>query len=425
MGHEGVQPGIGREQLKRARKALTPLLKRFAEELRTSGKDIAVDFLCNGLQAIPVPLLNVALANAARRMLKDSPGSPAVDPQELLAILEEMQRSDETFERGLQLLSIDLTKIAADVRDLKQILTDQLEPRLRLISVEIEERWPISKNRVSGLLANAGGGSVIVNELFVRVESWEPELRVNYSVPAAPLMELHLEAELSTSQAEYPLFQLNGASARIYNERGADAERVVIELSSPENVRYALRLEARFLEVVTETEGSLLWPAADEPPLVLPFVCGPGWQDIDVSKLHAVDEIYRDMSETFAGLAALSARYPADVFDPELEAGLEQIRVPRVRRPPPTEFRRIPAALRAALRADRARRRPAARALRHRRATRRRATGEHRGRRGCAHRLDRFARTRDTRPARRGRIRLRLADPAVRAELGTQLTRTS
>ena len=48
-----------------------------------------------------------------------------------------------------------------------------------------------SDNRVSGLLANVGGGSVVVDELIVHVESWEPELRVDYSLPAAPLFELY------------------------------------------------------------------------------------------------------------------------------------------------------------------------------------------------------------------------------------------
>jgi hypothetical protein len=329
MGYDATHAGFDTPQLERARQALKPLVKRFAKEIRTTGRDMAVDFLCTGLEAVPVPVLNVALAKAVRRMFEGSPGNPPAELEEVLQLLEDMQRSDEGFAQGIDLLRIDLAEVAADVRAIREEMTDQRLGRLELTRVKTTLNWPVSDNEISALLANVGGGAVVVDEIIVHVESWEPEPTVDYSVPAAPLLELHLQAELNTTESDYPLFELNGVGSRIFEERGAGAERVVIDLSSPENVRYRLRLHVPFAEVSTGNTGTLVWPMAEEPPAMLPFVCGPGWQPVEVEKLHAKDAIYRDMAAKLAGLAEALAARPADAgYDPGFEARLEQLGVP-------------------------------------------------------------------------------------------------
>ena len=297
--------------------------------MRTTGRDVAVEFLCTGLEAIPVPILNVALAKSVRRMLAGSPGNPPAELQEVLQLLEDMQRSDEAFEEGIGVLRIDLAEVAADVRAIREEMTDQRLSRLELVGVKTALNWPVSDNQISALLANLGGGAVVVDEIIIHVEGWEPEPTVDYSVPAAPLLELHLQAELNTSESEYGLFALNSVGSRIFDERGAGAERVVIDLSSPENVRYSLRLHVPFVEITTGKTGSLVWPSAEEPPAVIPFVCGPGWQSVEVEKLHAADAIFEDMATKLSGLAdALAARPPESGYDPGFEASLEQLGIP-------------------------------------------------------------------------------------------------
>jgi len=329
MGYDATLPGLDRAQIEQARNALKSLLKRFGKEMRTTGKEMAIDFLCTGIEAIPVPVLNVALSKSVRRMLEGAPGSPPADLQELLQILEDMQRSDEQFEQGIALLRVDLAEVAADVRAIRQEMTDQKESRLALIGVKTELNWPVSDTTISALLANTGGGSVVVDEIFLHVESWQPEPTVNYSVPAAPLLELHLQAQLRTSEADYPLFKLNRVGSRLFEERGAGAERIVIDLSSPENVRYAVRLEVPYTEITTGSVGSLFWPPAGEPPLTLSFVCGPGWQPVEVGKLHGADTIYADMSAKLVGLTGALAARPAEPgYDPEFEARMEKLGIP-------------------------------------------------------------------------------------------------
>jgi probable LLM family oxidoreductase len=329
VGDDATEPKVEPAALEQARSALNPLLKRVAKEMRTTGRDVAVEFLCAGLEAIPVPILNVALSKSVRRMLAGSPGNPPAELQEVLQLLEEMQRSDEAFEEGIGVLRIDLAEVAADVRAIREEMTDQRLSRLELVRVRTALHWPVFDNQISALLANVGGGAVVVDEIIIRVEGWEPEPTVDYSVPAAPLLELHLQAELNTRESDYGLFALNGVGSRIFDERGAGAERVVIDLSSPENVRYSLRLHVPFMEITTGTTGTLVWPPAEAPPAVFPFVCGPGWQNVDVTKLHAADAIFEDMTTKLSGLAdALAARPSEPGYDPGFEASLEELGIP-------------------------------------------------------------------------------------------------
>ncbi len=320
-----MPPELAADELKSARGHLRKLLQRLREQTRTTGREMAIDALCGGLESIPVPVLNTALSKTVRGLLSGERGQPA-SLDDVLELLERMKLSDEEFEYGLQQLDIDLAEIAADVTEIRSILQTQALSDLVLRRPETEIRWPMLDNRVSGLLANAGGGTVEVDEIFLDVEGWEPCTTVDYSVPAAPRAVLHLLVELSTSRDEYPLLALNGAEGRIFEERGAGAERVRIDINSRENVKFAFRLRMPYLNIVSDSQGTLVYPPLGEPPLEMAFTCAPGWRQVDVDLLHEPDQIYRDMRDTLGALAALLPGRAPD--DEALHQELRQLGVP-------------------------------------------------------------------------------------------------
>ena len=277
-------PQLEARQLTTAREHLRAVLDRLVGAARTTGREMAVDALCSGLEAIPVPVLNTALAKTVRRLLAEPERGPSLD--DIVSMLEAMLASDRAFEDGLLAFGLDLEAMAADITAIRAAIELQAEPRLRLLDLATELRWPVLDNRLSALIANTGGGSVIVGEITVAVDSWEPERRIDYSVPAAPLADLHLRAQLRSTCAEYPLLTLNGEPARIYNERGAGAERLLIDLTCDENVRFALRLRLDVRDLTGAPATALTWPAADEPPLTVPFCVAPGRRRLDPAALH-------------------------------------------------------------------------------------------------------------------------------------------
>jgi hypothetical protein len=216
-------------KLEEARRYLGSWLGRIRDATTTTGREMAVEAICSGLQAMPVPVLNTALAKMARHALSDTPGNPAADPQEILELLATMQRSNDEFERGLQTLGADLAELRDDVAAIHATLT---EPVLTLTNPKVESRWPVAENRISALLTNNGGGSVQVDEIYLEIEDWEADTAIDYSIPLAPLIVLDLRAELSSGRAEYSLFELNEVPPRTFEERGAGAERINIDLSA-------------------------------------------------------------------------------------------------------------------------------------------------------------------------------------------------
>jgi hypothetical protein len=264
-----------------AREYMRLLLERFRSQAVSAAPEMMVDALCAGLAAIPVPVLNTFLATAVRSMLSPDPDRPEAGIDDVLAILDHMQESDFQFKAGLSDLGVDVQEIADDIGELTRMMQARMESdrvQIRILKPMPEIRWPDFDNRLSLLIANVGGGSVVVDEIFLDVERWEPERAVDYTVPGAPLPELVLRAELDTGRTQYPLLQLNGEPERVYNERGMGAERIRIDLSSEENARYWIRLRICFTDLSSGSEGTLFWPPESEDPWMLPFECAPGWQ---------------------------------------------------------------------------------------------------------------------------------------------------
>lgn len=291
---------------------------RITESVKATGREMAIEAICSGLQAMPVPVLNTALAKMARHALSDTAGNPAADPQEILDLLATMQSSNDEFERGLQTLGADLAELRDDVAAIHATLT---EPHLTLTNAKVESNWPIADNRISALLTNNGGGSVQVDEIYLEIEDWESDTAIDYSIPLAPLVVLDLRAELSSGRAEYPLFGLNEVPPRIFEERGTGAERIKIDVCSAENLRYSLRLRIPFTDNYGG-DGTLFHPPRDEAPIVFRFFCAPGWQRIDVEKLHEPDVVYVAIRERLSALSSLLRECSG------LEPDLERIGIP-------------------------------------------------------------------------------------------------
>jgi hypothetical protein len=64
-------------------------------------------------------------------------------------------------------------------------------------------------------------------------------------------------------------------------------------------------------------DGTLFYPPRDEAPIVFRFFCAPGWQQIDVEKLHEPDVLYVDMRERLSALSSLLRE--CDGLGPDIE----------------------------------------------------------------------------------------------------------
>ena len=305
MVDDTVQHGFLRTQIESARRHLRSMLDTLAKEAATTGREIALDMVCEGLQSMPVPILNKMLAQTVRRTFGRGRGSEGDNMADIVRLLTEMQQSNEGFEEGVRDLGLDLGQIGADIVAIKEHLSQQTLSDLRVLNPTISQGWPVFDNRVSMMIANIGGGSVVVDEIYLDVERWEPESVVDYTVPAAPLAELHLKAQLSVRQSEYPLFKINNMGQRIFNERGAGAERLMIDLSSTENARYYLRIRLSYMDLSSGEQRSLRHPALGDPPIILPFCYAPGWHEVDPGVLQDRPGILSDMESKFSGILDL------------------------------------------------------------------------------------------------------------------------
>ncbi len=60
-----------------ARGHLSSLLKRLAKNALETGKEATIDVICNGLEALPIPIVNKMLAQTVRKTFgKDERGRP-------------------------------------------------------------------------------------------------------------------------------------------------------------------------------------------------------------------------------------------------------------------------------------------------------------------------------------------------------------
>jgi hypothetical protein len=282
-------------QFSRARVALQRLLQRVKDAAPTSARETLVEALCDGLRSIPVPLVGSFLARLAEDSLKPEHQGPELE--DVVRILEEMQESDGKFVDGLQRLGADLDELQ---RDLNAIRDTQVGVDFRLARTTVEPRWPALDNRIAALLVNRGGGLVVLEEVYLDVESWSPLTRVDLSVPAAPLAIIRLKATLDTDTPTYPLFALNNEPEHQFLQ-GLGAERLEIDLDSRRNARYRLRLRLAYYDERADRSRELVWPGAVDPPIELDFAWAPGWGR-DMSLLEAT-AVFADVEARLTMLA--------------------------------------------------------------------------------------------------------------------------
>ena len=300
--------GFTTNQIRMARRYLSGLLKDLAKNAAGVAKEQAVELAAVSLESLPVPVLNRTLAETVRRTFgKQKNGRPS-DPDGLLDVLEQMQQSDEGFASGMSQIGLDLGVVAADVAAMRQLLTNQSLADFQVLNPELKLDWPIGDNTITALLANVGGGSVIVHEVHLDIEVAEPYPMVDYSVPAAPLNILHLQAELTVSRTIYPLLEMNEAAERIFNERGDGAERLVIDLTSRENARYRARLRFSCTDLIGQRSLEFYHPPEGDSPLVLPFVYAPGWRRIDPQVVLERVEVMDDLQSVLSGVLEMLRR---------------------------------------------------------------------------------------------------------------------
>ncbi|HLV65268.1 MAG TPA: hypothetical protein VKY73_05625 [Polyangiaceae bacterium] len=262
------------EKARAALRDLAPgkLLERLKETAPKSLRATLVRALADGLRTIPVPLVGSFLARLAEDTLKPENQGPSLE--DLLALLEEMQTSDEQFRRGLERLGGDLDELQRDVEAIRET---QVGTEFRLARTKLDLRWPAFDHRLAALLVNRGGGLVVLDEVHLDVEGWTVLTRADLSVPAAPLAILRLKALLDVTTKTYPLFALNGEGPHQFAQ-GLGAERLELDFESRHNARYQLRLRLAYYDERADSERELAWPPLGTPPFELDFPWAPGFR---------------------------------------------------------------------------------------------------------------------------------------------------
>ena len=312
MVTDATTGGFSTDQIRAARSHLNGLLRQLAKNAVGIAKEQAVELAAVGLESLPVPVLNRTLAETVRRTFgKQKTGRPS-DPEGLLEVLSQMQESDEGFAMGMDQLGLDLEQMASDVSAIRQRMTDQSRTDLQLVNPELNLDWPIGDNTITALLTNVGGGSVIVHEIHLDIESGDPYTKIDFSVPAAPLNILHLQAELTVAQSTYPLLAMNEAAERIFSELGAGSERLVIDLTSRENAQYRARLRVSCTDLTTNRALEIHHPPEGTPPLVLPFVFAPGWRQMDPEAVLGRVEVMAELESVLSNVLEMLRRGQQD-----------------------------------------------------------------------------------------------------------------
>ena len=291
--------------VKKARDHIASLLGKLPKVLKDQGDEIALQVICDELRKMPVPLLGTLLAATVERVFGTEQGRGETVAN-AIKMLQAMQTSDEAFQRELERLKIYLPEIKEEIAELERLILDQQVPCLKVVSAKTDLNYPMEDSEIHLVLANTGGGSVTVEEIYLDAEKWEPDTTIDYSVPAAPWAILFLKARLSVDEAHYPLFRLNQALPRIFNERGAGAEKLIIQLSSLHNARYDLRLRIPYLDLASDESGTLYYPPLGEAPIHVSFCYAPGWNnDITPESVLERKKILQDMEMRFRGILSV------------------------------------------------------------------------------------------------------------------------
>ncbi|KGK98690.1 hypothetical protein LI82_07525 [Methanococcoides methylutens] len=286
------------------------MLKNLPQKLKESTGEVALNIICEEVRKMPVPLLGTVLASTIRRTFGEEQGMGR-NYSDAIEMLISIQNSTSSFENELRSYNIQMDEIANEISLLRQLLMEKKESScLRMIRPTLALDYPQGDNEIHFILANTGSGSVIVEEIFLEVEEWEPDTTIDYSLPAAPLNFVMLEAKLSIHETQYPLLKLNSEPERTFSAKGEGADKIVINISSLENARYSLRLRIPYFDIVTGESGTLYYPATDEEAFVVPFYFAPGWKHLEPANLLDRDVIFQELKETFQSILAVFENHP-------------------------------------------------------------------------------------------------------------------
>ena len=288
-----------------ARKHVKKTMARFPKLFFKVSKDFATDLLCKELEKVPVPFVGTILS----KMVKD-----AVNPEDksapgLKAVLNElhhMKISDDNFVQGLARKE-DITRletiIGQELGALKETLT---KPLLVVKYPEYRPDYPQTDNELFFSLMNIGSGAVKVPEVYLNVEKWEPETKVDFTAMGAPVEILRLKVMLSPNKAKYPLLQLNNQSYRRFGAYSEGAEDVCIQMSSEKNARYHVRIRIPYKDLATDQEAELLYPPASQPPLLVAFSYAPGWNNtITPDNMLVRGQVLNEIIRAFQNVTAI------------------------------------------------------------------------------------------------------------------------
>ncbi|WP_445475590.1 hypothetical protein ACT9XH_02275 [Methanococcoides methylutens] len=294
-----------------AQNYIRSMLKVLPQKLKESTGEVALNIICEEVSKMPVPILGTVLASTIRRTFGEEQGV-GKDYSDAIEMLSNIQDSTSSFENELISYNIHMDEMSNEISLLRQLLMEKNESAcLKMIRPSITLDYPQGDNEIKFILANTGSGSVIVEEIFLEVEKWEPETTIDYSLPAAPLNFIMLEAELTVHEMQYPLLKLNNERERTFNAKGEGADKIAITISSVENARYSLRLRIPYFDIVTGESYTLYYPAISENPIVVPFYFAPGWKYLEPSNLLGRELIYQDLNGKLRFILSIFEKYPA------------------------------------------------------------------------------------------------------------------
>ena len=280
-------------------------------DLRVVGKEAAIELLISELDKIPIPLVGTLLSKMVKCAFEsENEGGPEVGV--VLEILQEMQESNDGFRAGLTQFGEDTNRLAKHIEYVGKLIAETKEklttPKLIISEPELQLHYPISDNEFSFGLMNIGGGALKVPEIEMRIENWEAETEVDYTIPAAPPQFLRLKVRLSPNRRHYPLLKLNNEPYRRFGAFSEGAEDICVQMSSETNARYQIRIQIPYKDADTGKEGKFLYPPTDEKPLEVPFCYAPGWSDdVMPETMLARAAVLSNIETTFSNVTLILA----------------------------------------------------------------------------------------------------------------------
>lgn len=276
---------------------------KILSEFPDAAKETAAELLSEELKKIPVPVIGTILSKAVKQATKSKDtGGPGI--KDVIQMLQQMQASDDDFLQGLSTIGEDIDRLDALIQSVKAEIEaakrELTTPKPIISEPNYVPKYPQADNELYFGLMNIGGGAIKVPEIHLIVESWEPEIIVDYTVPAAPPLFLRIKVRLSPDVSQYALLKLNNEPFRRFGPHSEGAEDVCIQMSSETNARYRVRIHVPYTDMATGQAGELIYPAPDQNPLETSFCYAPGWNSsITPANMLARQEILTEIISTF------------------------------------------------------------------------------------------------------------------------------